>query len=78
MVLGELGAKISGALRKMRNAVVIDEDVLDEMLKEICYALLSSDVNVKLVKQLRENIRCGEEAVRRSTTSHGVVFMVPV
>ena len=27
------------------------------MLKEICAALLESDVNIRLVKQLRENVR---------------------
>ncbi|GBO14647.1 Signal recognition particle protein, partial [Araneus ventricosus] len=31
--------------------------VLDSMLKEICTALLEADVNIKLVKQLRENVR---------------------
>lgn len=28
------------------------------MLKEICAALLEADVNIKLVKKLRENVRC--------------------
>lgn len=27
------------------------------MLKEICAALLESDVNIRLVKQLRENVK---------------------
>lgn len=27
------------------------------MLKEICAALLEADVNIRLVKQLRENVR---------------------
>lgn len=31
--------------------------VLEEMLKEICAALLEADVNVKLVGMLRKNIR---------------------
>ena len=31
--------------------------VLNAMLKEICAALLESDVNIRLVKQLRENVR---------------------
>lgn len=31
--------------------------VLNGMLKEICSALLEADVNVRLVKQLRENVR---------------------
>lgn len=31
--------------------------VLNSMLKEICAALLESDVNIRLVKKLRENVR---------------------
>lgn len=31
--------------------------VLNSMLKEICAALLEADVNIKLVKKLRENVR---------------------
>ena len=53
MVLADLGRKITGALHSMTAAAVIDEEVLDAMLKEICTALLEADVNVKLVMQLR-------------------------
>lgn len=31
--------------------------VLNSMLKEVCAALLEADVNIRLVKQLRENVR---------------------
>lgn len=31
--------------------------VLNSMLKEVCAALLEADVNIKLVKQLRENVK---------------------
>lgn len=31
--------------------------VLNAMLKEVCAALLEADVNIKLVKQLRENVK---------------------
>ena len=57
MVLAELGSKISNALQKLNRAVVIDEQALEECLKEIATALLQSDVNVKYVAKLRENIR---------------------
>jgi len=57
MVLAELGSKITAALRTMTMSTVIDEKVLDEMLKEIVAALLSADVNVLLVSQLRNNIK---------------------
>ena len=57
MVLAELGGQITSALRNMTASTVIDEEVLDAMLKEICAALMHSDVNVRLVKDLRSNIK---------------------
>lgn len=57
MVLADLGRKITDALRTMSNKTVIDEEVLNDMLKLICAALLEADVNVKLVAQLRKNIK---------------------
>lgn len=56
MVLESLGGRITGALRKMTNATVIDENALKEMLKEIAHALLEADVNIKSVAQLRKNV----------------------
>ena len=49
MVLSELGSRLAAALRAVSNNTRIDEEVLNDMLKEICNALLSADVNVKLV-----------------------------
>ncbi|GLH03941.1 Signal recognition particle 54 kDa protein [Gryllus bimaculatus] len=57
MVLADLGRKITSALRSMSNATIINEEVLNSMLKEICAALLEADVNIRLVKKLRENVR---------------------
>eukprot|EP00051_Salpingoeca_urceolata_P033149 m.19194 g.19194 ORF g.19194 m.19194 type:complete len:515 (+) comp5891_c0_seq1:396-1940(+) len=57
MVLADLGRQITDALKSMSNATIIDEEVLNALLKEICAALLNSDVNVKLVSQLRKNIK---------------------
>jgi signal recognition particle subunit SRP54 len=57
MVLNELGRGITSALAAMSNAMVIDEAALDECLKEICKALLQSDVNVRLVAALRGNVK---------------------
>jgi len=55
--LADLGRSINAAIQKMSNSTVIDEDVLKDMLNEITRALLSSDVNVRLVMQLSQNIR---------------------
>jgi signal recognition particle subunit SRP54 len=56
-VLAELGSKITRAIVNMRNSTVIDESVLDEMLKEIGNALVAADVNFQLVLKLRKNIK---------------------
>ena len=57
MVLAELGNRITAALRKMTSSTVLDEAVIDDMLKEICNALIASDVNFKIAMQLRNNIK---------------------
>ena len=53
MVLAELGQKIQDALKKLNKAQKIDDKLLDEILKEICNALMNSDVNIKYVMELR-------------------------
>ena len=57
MVLADLGRKINAALLSLNKATVINEEVLNNMLKEVQRALLEADVNIRLVKQLRENVR---------------------
>ncbi|OMH81810.1 Signal recognition particle 54 kDa protein [Zancudomyces culisetae] len=57
MVLHELGAKINEAFRKLSKESDIDEKVLDAILKDICTALLTSDVNVMRVRELRDNVK---------------------
>jgi len=54
MVLQELGGRITSALRKMSDATLVDKTVIDSCMKEICGALLTADVNVKLVSELRK------------------------
>ena len=57
MVLADLGRKITNALNSLGKATIIDEEVLNAMLKEICTALLESDVNIRLVKQVKDNVK---------------------
>ncbi|KOB69428.1 putative signal recognition particle 54 kDa protein [Operophtera brumata] len=59
MVLADLGRKITTALQSLSRATIINEEVLNSMLKQICAALLEADVNIRLVKNLRENVRAG-------------------
>ena len=57
MVLADLGNKITDALRKMRESSVIDQEVLDTLVKAIVMALIQSDVDIHLVKTLQTNIK---------------------
>ncbi|KAF0925273.1 hypothetical protein E2562_015981 [Oryza meyeriana var. granulata] len=57
MVLAQLGGGISRALAQMRDATVIDEKVLTDCLHEIARALLQADVHIKMVSDMRSNIR---------------------
>ncbi|CAE8691720.1 unnamed protein product, partial [Polarella glacialis] len=57
MVLGDLGSKITASFRKLNTAPIIDDELLDEVLKEIAAALLQADVNVKFVSELRNNVK---------------------
>lgn len=41
---------------------VAHPQVLDALLKEVCAALLESDVNVKLVSQLRQKVKAKVKA----------------
>ena len=54
MVLADLGSRLRGALSSVESA---SDDEIQQMIKDICGALLESDVNVKLVAKLRGNIK---------------------
>ena len=56
MVLAELGQQISDALKKLNKASVVDDKLLDEIVIEICNALMASDVNIKFVMDLRKTV----------------------
>jgi signal recognition particle subunit SRP54 len=45
--------------------------VLDALLKEVCAALLESDVNVKLVQQLRQKVKAKAKAQFESGADRG-------
>ncbi|KAH8916798.1 SRP54-domain-containing protein [Atractiella rhizophila] len=57
MVLSDLGRKISTSLNSLLSNPIIDEKSLDASLKEIASALLTADVNVKLVQRLRTRVK---------------------
>lgn len=57
MVLVDLGKSIHSAIQKLSTRRTVDEKVFDEILKDLCRALLEADVNVRLVASLRNNIK---------------------
>lgn len=57
MVLAELGAKLTTALKKLNQVAVFDEKVLGEVLTDIAAALLTADVNIKYVARLQQSVR---------------------
>ena len=57
MVLENLGNSLKSTIGKIKNSITVDRDLVDEIVKDIQRALLSSDVNVKLVLSLTEKIR---------------------
>ncbi|KAF8758981.1 Signal recognition particle 54 kDa protein [Rhizoctonia solani] len=62
MVLADLGRKLNDAFAQLQRAPVVDDKVLDAILKDVCSALLESDVNVKLVASLRQKVKATAKA----------------
>lgn len=57
MVLADLGRRLNHALADLQRQPIVDEATVDQLLKNVCNALLASDVNVKLVASLRQSIK---------------------
>ncbi len=70
MALEKLGKTLRKSLRRLARAGYIDEETLNETVKEIQRALLSADVNVKLVFKMTERIkeRAGKEKPKAGLT----------
>lgn len=56
-MLTELATKLQSSFSEILRAPTLDEAALDAILKDICSALLESDVNVKLVSNLRNKVK---------------------
>ena len=57
MVLDKLGSSLKSTLKKIAQAVFVNEKLIDELVRDIQRALLQADVNVHLVFQLSQNIK---------------------
>jgi signal recognition particle subunit SRP54 len=67
MVLEKLGDSLRETLRKIAKSVFVDEKLINELVKDIQRALLQSDVNVKLVFSLTQEIK--NRALKEETPS---------
>ncbi len=56
-MLDSLSTSLKDALKKLAGKTVIDRAAVDELVKDLQRALISSDVNVKLVMELSKAIR---------------------
>jgi signal recognition particle subunit SRP54 len=56
MALNALGQSITSALSRLSHAPTVDDEEVKKLLKDVCAALLASDVNVQLVQRLREAV----------------------
>lgn len=67
MVLEKLGNSLKETLSKIARSLVVDEKLINELVKDIQRALLQSDVNVKLVFDLTHKIK--ERALKEDLPS---------
>ena len=69
MVLDSLGSSLKNTLKKISEALFVDDTLINELVKDIQRALLHSDVNVKLVFALTNAIR---ERIKSEDTPSGL------
>jgi len=56
-MLEKLGAALKKATDKIANALFLDKDVVDSIVRDLQRALIEADVNVSLVKELSDKIK---------------------
>ena len=56
-MLEKLGAVLKKATDKIANAIFLDKNLVDSIIKDLQRALIEADVNVKLVKELSDKIK---------------------
>ena len=77
MVLAELGGKLRESLRKLHSSQgTVDQEQLNALLSDVSRALIESDVNVKLVMQVRENIKQKVSSLLEDSDNPNVSRMV--
>ncbi len=56
-MLDKLGESLRNSIEKIRNSLFIDKKLIDELVRDLQRSLIQSDVDVKLVFELSENIK---------------------
>lgn len=56
-MLERLGNAIKKGIDKISSAIFVDKKLIDEVIKDLQRALIESDVNIKLVKEISDEIR---------------------
>jgi signal recognition particle subunit SRP54 len=78
-MLESLSDKFEAIFKKLRGEARIRESHLEETLREVRLALLEADVNVEVVKQFTEAIRCqalGEDVLQSLTPGQQIIKIV--
>ena len=57
MVFGKLGEVLKRTTDKIANAIFLDKNLVESIIKDLQRALIEADVNVQLVKKLSDEIR---------------------
>ncbi len=56
-MLDKLGESLRNSIEKIRSSLFVDKKLIDELVRDLQRSLIQSDVDVKLVFELSENIR---------------------
>ena len=79
MVLDKLSEALKNTLKKIARVGLVDKRLIEELVKDIQRALLSADVNVKLVFELTKGIKeraLNEEAPSGLTQKEYIIKIV--
>ncbi|MCL5730196.1 MAG: signal recognition particle receptor subunit alpha, partial [Candidatus Pacearchaeota archaeon] len=56
-MLEKLGAALKKATDRISNAIFLDKNLVDGIVRELQRALIEADVNILLIKELSEKLR---------------------
>ena len=79
MAFEGLAERLQGTLQKIKGKGKISEADVKEMMREVRYALLEADVNLKVVKEFVKNVSeraVGQDVMKSLTPGQQVVKIV--